>query len=107
MPRLLNCLQQCDCDFICIQELQLETREEVVNDDCIARGKRSRKEDGSDEITNNTDSSSTDSSSKQPFVLPTWIHPILQSYDIILPPQSSLNKIAERNLRKVRVSFIS
>ena len=92
------------CDFICLQELQLERREEVVNDDCIARGKRSRKEDGSDDITNSTDSSS---SSKQPFVLPTWIHPILQTYDIILPPQSSLNKIAERNLRQVRVSFIS
>jgi len=92
---LLNCLQQCDCDFICIQELQLERREEFVNDDCIARGKRSRKEDGSDDITKSTDSSS----SKQPFVLPTWIHPILQTYDIILPPQSSLNKIAERNLR--------
>ena len=79
-----------------MQELQLERREEVVNDDCIARGKRSRKEDGSDDITNSTDSSS---SSKPPFITPKWIQPILQTYDIILPPQSSLNKIAERNLR--------
>lgn len=98
---MLKSLQQCDCDFICIQELELERREEVVNDDCIARGKLSRKEDGSDDITNSSDSSN----SKQPFVLPAWIHPLLQTYDIILPPQSSLNKIAERNLRKVRVVY--
>ena len=104
LPRLLHSLQSCGCDFICVQELQLEREEESNVDDSshqqhLARGKRSRKE---------SDTSSISSSSPK-FVLPKWITPLIQTpntndesagqYNIILPPQAELEKIAERNRR--------
>ena len=107
LPRLLHSLQSCECDFICVQELQLEREEESKVDDSshqqqLARGKRSRKEDCE------CDTSSISSSSPK-FVLPKWITPLIQSsnssdesagqYNIILPPQAELEKIAERNRR--------
>lgn len=39
------------------------------------------------------------SQQQQPFVLPSWIKPLLSKYQIILPPQKQLDKIAERNRR--------
>jgi endonuclease/exonuclease/phosphatase family metal-dependent hydrolase len=74
LPRLLDCLQQCDTDFICVQELQLERRSE-----------------------DHAQSQST--TTKQPFVLPSWIKPLIPKYQVILPPQEQLEKIAERNRR--------
>ena len=66
LPRLLDCLQQCDTDFICVQELQLERRSE----------------------------------DHAQFVIPLWIKPLIpKKYQVILPPQEQLEKIAERNRR--------
>ena len=72
LPRLLQSLQSCESDFICVQELQLDREE--------------RK------------------SSTPKFVLPQWITPLIDgdnnsAYKIILPRQSELEKIAERNRR--------
>ena len=103
LPRLLHSLQSCGCDFICVQELQLEREEESkVDGQQLARGKRSRKEDCE------CDTSSISSTSPK-FVIPKWIKPLIQRsnssdesfghYDIILPPQAELEKIAERNRR--------
>lgn len=85
LPKLLQNLLDCKCDFICVQELQLE-RERVEEDDvaaCIGRVSR-----------------------RQQFVLPQWIAPLIESsvsdddkYDILLPSQNELEKIAERNRR--------
>ena len=71
LPRLLQSLQSCESDFICVQELQLE-REETID--------------------------------APKFVLPQWITPLIDgdnnsAYKIILPRQSELEKIAERNRR--------
>lgn len=74
LPRLLDCLQQCDTDFICVQELQLER-----SSDDHAQGQST--------------------TTKQPFVLPSWIKPLISKYQVILPPQEQLEKIAERNRR--------
>ncbi len=65
LPRLLDCLRQCDTDFICVQELQLERRSEDHGQ----------------------------------FVIPLWIKPLIPKYQVILPPQEQLEKIAERNRR--------
>jgi hypothetical protein len=75
----------CQCDFICVQELQLE-RERVEEDVSACIGRVSR---------------------RQQFVLPQWIAPLIErsvsddddKYTIILPPQTELEKIAERNRR--------
>ena len=76
LPRLLTCLETCDTDFICVQELQLERANQ-----------------------NSIDSS--ENTQRQPFVIPSWIKPLLSksNYEIILPPQQQLDKIAERNRR--------
>lgn len=76
LPRLLTCLESCGTDFICVQELQLE---------------RGRTED------HNIPSETNEK--RQPFVLPAWIKPLLAKYQIILPSQQQLDKIAERNRR--------
>ena len=73
LPRLLTCLENCGTDFICVQELQLE------RGSCENLGSCSDK--------------------RQPFVLPSWIKPLLSKYQIILPSQQQLDKIAERNRR--------
>ena len=72
LPRLLTSLENCGTDFICVQELQLERAE---------------------------DSHSNSSDTRPPFVLPSWIKPLLSKYQIILPSQPQLDKIAERNRR--------
>jgi hypothetical protein len=85
LPKLLQKLLDCKCDFICVQELQLE-RERVEEDVSACIGRVSR---------------------RQQFVLPRWIAPLIErsvsdnddKYDMILPPQSELEKIAERNRR--------
>eukprot|EP00984_Skeletonema_dohrnii_P018664 scaffold8765_cov114-Skeletonema_dohrnii-CCMP3373.AAC.6 len=73
LPRLLTCLENCGTDFICVQELQLERAEESL--------------------------SPSSSDTRPPFVLPSWIKPLLSKYQIILPSQPQLDKIAERNRR--------
>lgn len=71
-PRLLEAMRSCQADCICLQELQLE-RQETPSDD----------------------------TSRAPFVLPQWMRPIVDEddYDIVLPPQSELDVIGERNIR--------
>jgi endonuclease/exonuclease/phosphatase family metal-dependent hydrolase len=76
LPRLLTCLENCGTDFICVQELQLERGTEDHNTPCKTNEKKS-----------------------QPFILPAWIMPLLSKYQIILPSQQQLEKIAERNRR--------
>lgn len=73
LPRLLTCLENCGTDFICVQELQLER--------------------GSGEDVGSC------SDKPRPFVLPSWIKPLLAKYQVILPSQQQLDKIAERNRR--------
>ncbi|KAL9191255.1 hypothetical protein ACHAXT_000961 [Thalassiosira profunda] len=83
LPRLLQSMQACRGDFICVQELQLE------------RG-----------ACANAGGSIEDTSSPE-FVIPQWITPLIGSsgdgsrptYGIILPSQTELEKIAERNRR--------
>lgn len=74
--RLLASLRSCGADVICLQELQLEH----AKDD-------------------------SDSDSKGHFVLPSWIKPIVdkEPYEIVLPPQSELDVIADRNVRVLGV----
>ena len=69
-PRLLEAMRSCRADCICLQELQLERQ-------------------GSDDAN------------KGPFVLPQWMRPIVDEddFDIVLPPQSELDVIGERNIR--------
>lgn len=73
LPKLLGCLENCQADFICVQELQLERANLVVDD----KGDPSH------------------------FDLPGWIMPLVtgSGYGVILPPQQSLEKIAQRNRR--------
>jgi len=107
LPKLLQRMLSCGSDFICVQELQLEREEgkEVDSSQSQAQqltmGKRSRKEDS--DLNDNLPMPTT-----QEFVLPKWIRPMIQSstsnendgpYKIILPPQTELEKIAERNRR--------
>lgn len=76
LPRLLTCLENCGAEFICVQELQLERDED------------------------HTTPSKTGGEKRQPlFVLPSWIKPLLSKYQIIIPSQQQLDKIAERNRR--------
>ena len=74
-PRLLQALRSCRADCICLQELQLERTRAAADEN--------------------------DGASKGPFVLPRWIRPIVDEddYDIVLPPQSDLDVIGERNIR--------
>ena len=78
LPRLLTCLENCNTDFICVQELQLE---------------RGSEEEEKERLLGNS------TQKRQPFVLPSWIKPLLSKYRIILPSQQQLDKIAERNRR--------
>ena len=73
-PRLLEAMRSCRADCICLQELQLERQETP---------------------------SLSDDAGKTPFVLPQWMRPIVDEddYDIVLPPQSELDVIGERNVR--------
>ena len=73
-PRLLEAMRSCRADCICLQELQLERRETPSDDTCTGKG---------------------------PFVLPQWMRPIVDEddYDIVLPPQSELDVIGERNIK--------
>ena len=106
LPRLLDMMQQCGGDFICVQELQLEREHHsqyLASSSLTPEGsksRRSRKED-CDDVT-------VDESPTLPqFVLPKWIAPMVDTtnnsnrvpYQIILPPQTELGKIAERNRR--------
>ena len=112
LPKLLKRLQDCDSDFICVQELQLGREEMTCEDDVKndesnydhttrqqKRGRTSRKEDEGGQI----DIQPTTDQTKPLFVLPTWISPLVNvdvsPYGIILPEQAELNKIAERNVR--------
>eukprot|EP00579_Thalassiosira_antarctica_P011401 CAMPEP_0201921908 /NCGR_PEP_ID=MMETSP0903-20130614/10107_1 /ASSEMBLY_ACC=CAM_ASM_000552 /TAXON_ID=420261 /ORGANISM="Thalassiosira antarctica, Strain CCMP982" /LENGTH=266 /DNA_ID=CAMNT_0048458945 /DNA_START=153 /DNA_END=949 /DNA_ORIENTATION=- len=108
LPRLLQSMQKCESDFICVQELQLEREEEKF--DCLqqvqqltmgGKSSKSRKEECA--LDDNAALLPTSQ-----FVLPKWITPLIQSstssdssslYNIILPPQKELGKIAERNRR--------
>ena len=80
LPRLLKHMEDCKCDFICVQELQLE-----------------REQEGQD------DPKPKSTTTKAPFVLPNWIRPLVENsnhgYKIVLPPQGELEKIAGRNRR--------
>ena len=81
LPRLLGCLESCQADFICVQELQLErTNAPRGGNDMLVQDE---KEDSSH------------------FDLPGWILPLVMGsgYGVILPPQQSLEKIAQRNRR--------
>jgi hypothetical protein len=108
LPKLLGSLRSCQCDFICVQELQLERDKRYGSQQIEINGDRgSRKEEG----YNNNNKSQNHPTSQAPFILPKWITPLLQSsssdgddnakgqYNIILPPQTELAKIAERNRR--------
>jgi len=110
LPKLLGSLRSCQCDFICVQELQLERDNHYGSQHCEINGdRRSREEEGYD----NNSKSQNHSVSQAPFILPKWITPLLQNstssssddnatggqYNIILPPQTELAKIAERNRR--------
>ncbi|KAL3765136.1 hypothetical protein ACHAW5_000805 [Stephanodiscus triporus] len=114
LPKLLRRLLACGCDFICVQELQLERGGDDAEEASSssrrgrqqqrpAKGKRSRKED-----CDVGDDVRIPESSRRQFVLPKWIAPLIESsvigdddgpYKIILPPQAELEKIAERNRR--------
>eukprot|EP00581_Thalassiosira_minuscula_P018358 CAMPEP_0183723134 /NCGR_PEP_ID=MMETSP0737-20130205/14834_1 /TAXON_ID=385413 /ORGANISM="Thalassiosira miniscula, Strain CCMP1093" /LENGTH=581 /DNA_ID=CAMNT_0025953387 /DNA_START=105 /DNA_END=1846 /DNA_ORIENTATION=+ len=108
LPRLLRSMQRCQSDFICVQELQLEREEQQDQDQVHQRQGmrdrgRSRKED-CDIMEDDTLAIPS-----PPFVLPSWITPLLHDssfsdtkqtpYGIILPSQTELEKIAERNRR--------
>lgn len=112
LPKLLESLRSCQCDFICVQELQLERDKHDSSQQIQLNngGKRSRKEKNYD--NNNI---SPHHPAQAPFVLPKWITPLLRNstalpssddgdargatYGVILPPQTELAKIAERNRR--------
>lgn len=105
LPKLLKLLQICGSDFICVQELQLERKvlcDTNESDVGKQRGKRSRKEDCCYGVVDATESSS--------YVLPEWISPLVAmrssssaahngTYGVILPEQSELQKMGERNQR--------
>ncbi len=104
LPKLLQSLRSCQCDFICVQELQLERDEDQREVELNKGGKRSRQEDGHDNNISKTQNHVA------PFILPKWIKPLTQNftssgsddgrqYEIVLPPQTELAKIAERNRR--------
>ncbi|KAL7548643.1 hypothetical protein ACHAWF_011911 [Thalassiosira exigua] len=82
LPRLLRSMQECGCDFICVQELQLEREKgDATGEGCDSK-----------------------------FVLPEWIRPLVESstpssYGIMVPPQTELEKIAERNRRVLLADF--
>ena len=107
LPKLLTRLQSCGSDFICVQELQLEKGVRECDSSGIfsknSRGKRSRKED--------CDVGKIDNSS---YVLPEWISPLVANnpsmktgdstvYSVILPEQSELQKMGERNQRVLQM----
>lgn len=117
LPKLLKSLRSCQCDFICVQELQLKRDEQDSSHPSELQlnngGKRSRKEDN-----HNNNNKSPHHPAQAPFVLPKWITPLLRNstsspssddgdadargaaaYGVILPPQTELAKIAERNRR--------
>ena len=113
LPKLLKRLQSCGNDFICVQELQLERK--ISNDSSEdsqikgARARRSRKEDCNHSDTNPTNKCS--------YFLPEWISPLVTHsslaisssndgavYSVVLPDQSELQKIGERNLRVLRTN---
>ena len=98
LPKLLTRLQSCGSDFICVQELQLEKgiRKDDSSEICSnnSRGKRSRKED-----------CDVDQINISSYVLPEWISPLVDStvYSVVLPEQSELQKMGERNERVLQI----
>lgn len=123
LPKLLKRLQNCQCDFICVQELQLGRERNDVNEQmangCVSREqtrrRRSPKEASPCSNTHFHKRSQSPETSKLPFILPNWISPLTQTdassstsvidhivYNVILPSQSELEKIAERNRRVLR-----
>ena len=104
LPRLVRSMQSCGCDFICVQELQLEREEEQTG--CVSPPERGNNGRSRREEYGSSDDDAQAASQQSQFVLPQWITPLLQSsmpsngnvpYEIILPPQAELEKIAERN----------
>jgi mRNA deadenylase 3'-5' endonuclease subunit Ccr4 len=87
-PKLLEMLQNCHADVICLQELQLETTTQPLP--------VNPKEDGGRSY-----------GAVVVYVTPQWIQQLLQSslsYSIRLPPQKELQMIAERNQRVLGTS---
>ncbi|KAL3804411.1 hypothetical protein HJC23_011339 [Cyclotella cryptica] len=119
LPKLLRRLQNCQCDFICVQELQLgrESTDDILDDvpkRCVSpkqtSKRRSRKEGFHHSDNDFRKYHPSLDTNKPPFVLPNWISPLTQTstssdkfvYNVILPEQSELEKIAERNRRVLR-----
>ncbi|KAL3782083.1 hypothetical protein ACHAWO_005753 [Cyclotella atomus] len=106
LPKLLKRLQSCESDFICVQELQLERNVNVSSAECSSssqRGRRSRKEGCGVAII-------ADGINNPPYALPEWIKPLVGNrstadkrnnggYAVMLPEQSELQKMGERNQR--------
>jgi hypothetical protein len=104
LPKLLKRLQSCDSDFICVQELQLERDVGVSSSMCPVSNQRRRRKEGYDiDIT-------ADGINNAPYVLPEWINPLVNNqsttdathnggYAVMLPEQSELQKMGERNQR--------
>lgn len=125
LPKLLRRLQDCKCDFICVQELQLvrarsdEVFDPVSNNWCSSpkqtRIEHSQEGSSCQSNTNFHKHNLALHTSKPQFTLPNWISLMTQAntlvttssmenivYSLILPEQNELKKIAEWNQRVLR-----
>ncbi len=91
LPKLLKRMQDCESDFICVQELQLEVVAE--NDDVV----ESPSDCGFD--VSDCNEHILDGTKKSRFSLPQWITPLTDGYGVILPNPEEMEKMAERNRR--------
>ncbi|KAL3809473.1 hypothetical protein ACHAXA_007773 [Cyclostephanos tholiformis] len=133
LPKLRAMIRDCHCDFVCLQELQLERRTIITgggggdvstassSSTSRPRRRRSSREAGNrggrgGDLDDDDDDDDVDS---RGFTLPRWISPLVGGggcdrddhdddiddgpYGIVLPPRSELERMAERNTRVLSV----